>query len=206
MNSSNTTSPLLAWFLWILVNTAAAALAIGAVFLAIMIPGFNEDRLAGIVGPPVFFLLITLGQLAVLKWCEVNISAWRWLGANALGILIAIGAISLASRIIPADQVDERFSTVALGLYGLGLGLGEWWALRRKLDRAWLWFFTSFAGGIALGLLTGDSFSSLWELILIGVIPATLTGMALAIGLQRQVPPLAGQPAEGAPGQAGPAS
>ena len=44
------------WFLWVIVNTVGAALAVGIIFLALSIPGIDEDKALPYIAIPAFGL------------------------------------------------------------------------------------------------------------------------------------------------------
>ena len=54
------------WFLWVIVNTVGAALAVGIIFLALSIPGIDEDKALAYIAIPAFGLLISIAQFMLL--------------------------------------------------------------------------------------------------------------------------------------------
>lgn len=129
--------------------------------------------------------LIGLAQWLVLRTYLQR--AQRWIFATAMGwgllTLLHIGALGWM-----APGTSNLFFRGVLGvLYGayvgLGLGLGQWLAIRREVHRAWRWVPISsgiWAAAIALGWLVGGELRAASNLFISEVVGLMVAWGAIA--------------------------
>ena len=163
------------WFLWVIVNTVGAALAVGIIFLAQSIPGIDEEDMPYIAFPA-FALLISIAQLMVLS-SYISHNGW-WILASLAGWSLGCATIVFIGSFISFVYVQATMSTLVI--MGTCLGLAQWVILRRYRVAVIWWIPASILGWCLLGLLVGRAFTRLIQFTLIGTIPALLTGVALA--------------------------
>ena len=170
------------WFLWVIVNTVGAALAVGIIFLALSIPGIDEDKALPYIAIPAFGLLISIAQFMLLS-TYIPRNGWSIL-ASLAGWSLGFATILLFGRFVSFAAVQGTETTLVI--IGTCLGLAQWFILRPHLAAALWWIPANIFGWWLLGLLVGRAFTSLIQLTLIGTIPALLTGAALAFILRYQ--------------------
>jgi hypothetical protein len=85
-------------------------------------------------------------------------SAWKWIIASTVGLGVGggLGVLILLGR---SDTTVAGAMAFVGGLAGLGIGMGQWLVLRRRMSRVWWWLITN-AGALALGLAVS------WSIIL----------------------------------------
>ncbi len=128
------------WRRWILAHLKGAALGIvvGIAVGAVIGTGslFVCSYCAFLVAPLVGLLALAL----VLGWAQ-QLVLWpydslAWTRNTLLGALVALPASFFAG----AGAVRDPLGWVGAGIVGGAiLGLAQWWVLRQKYPRAWLW-------------------------------------------------------------------
>jgi hypothetical protein len=194
-------APSLRWIAgWTLLTTAAipAALVAMTPIAAILLwfidlgvkaglwPSNKLDILTGL-GFVIAFSLIMAGiQWYLLRNCLPH--AGRWFKATAGGLLLGGLVAGVSMMWVSALNADPAWSRTALFLpIGLALGLAQWSYLRRFLPKAaWIILIDGLAAGSIL--LAGQSFTSLFELVGILILPGIITGVGLWL-LLRQFQP-----------------
>ena len=104
--------------------------------------------------------LVIVGQWLALRpylrcrrrWVGVTCSVW------ALLCLLSLGAVGWVVPNTPNLLIRGMFGLLYGSYVGLGLGLGQWWALRPQVQRAWRWIPLNagiWAVGIAFAWIVG---------------------------------------------------
>jgi len=124
---------------------------------------------------------VTAGVGASIVQCLVLVKriprAWRWILATAIGFLA--GQI-LAFPVIPADM-----GVLSGMVIGATAGLAQWVLLRREVHWAGWWIaISSLAWSTSLNLVSGPEPVILPRLVLSGILPSVLTGIALELLLR----------------------
>jgi hypothetical protein len=188
------------WLEWVLANTIGAALSLAITFAAASIAGMGEERIAMFVLAPTVAICIGIAQSLVIRRYAPH-AIW-WAPISIAGLLVgaaAIGATDLiAAGIVGRDAVVETMQgatamIVSLSLYGASIGIVQWLFLRRNIAHAGWWVLASAIGGSFLGVILGDSISRMVELIWIGTIPASITGIVLVWVLWRPMATIPGE-------------
>jgi hypothetical protein len=135
----------------------------------------TEDFLFDYVFFPTLVLLTGLLQYLLLRHYLPRIG--RWIAATALGCLLGIAVVYLGYAIWPvALNANSVWSSMLIGAV---TGLAQWLVLRRWVPRAGWWVLASVLGWGLVRLIAGEVFTSLLELLIIGAVPAAVTGLAL---------------------------
>lgn len=184
------------WLWWVLLNTVGAALGIVLTFLMIkasVLFGMNEDRVGVYAFGAAIVICISLGQWSIIRrylpqarWWFVVSVAGLFLGGLLIGLtnLIAV-AVAGSDAVADLMQRDIVGMVVPLFLYGLSIGLGQWFFLRRFKAHAGWWVLAYGLGGALLGFVLGGTITSLAALIWFGTVPAITTGVVLVWLLRR---------------------
>ena len=94
-----------------------------------------------------------------------------------MGWLLGIAVVYLGYAIWPvALNANSVWSAMRIGAV---TGLAQWLVLRRWVPRAGWWVLASVLGWGLVRLIAGEVFTSLLELLIIGAVPAAVTGLAL---------------------------
>lgn len=135
----------------------------------------TEDFLFDYVFFPTLVLLTGLLQYLLLRHYLPRIG--RWVAATALGWLLGIAVVYLGYAVWPvALNANSVWSSMLIGAVA---GLAQWLVLRRWAPRAGWWALASVLGWGLVRLIAGEVFTSLLELLIIGAVPAAVTGLAL---------------------------
>ena len=197
-------------FLW--VNWTAAtwiAFAISLLFIEIGETG-EVTRTSALLGG----ILVSVGQWTVLRpylRCRI-----RWIGITCavwtLLCLLSLGAVGWVAPGTPNLLLRSTFGMLCGSYVGLGLGIGQWWALKPQVAQAWRWIPLNagiWAVGIAFawiigGLLRAASGLFLGEVVGLAVgwgAIATLSGIGI-VGLIQPIDKIAIAPTTPSPPQA----
>jgi len=199
------------WLLWIFANTIGAAIGLAITLVAISVIGLDSDNtipLVYVIGfnydsstiSPVLVVATTI-CIGASQWFIVRKYATRavlWIVASVFGVFlgaIAIGLVAwIANITIGVDRMSKvmqgAFSmAVPLTLYGASVGFTQWLFLRKHTIHAntnW-WILASAIGAALLGIFIGNWMGNIAELIfiLVGTIPAIITGFVWAMLLQQ---------------------
>ena len=135
----------------------------------------TEDFMFDYVFFPTLVLLTGLLQYLLLRHYLPRIG--RWIAATALGWLLGIAVVYLGHAIWPvALNANSVWSAMLIGAV---TGLAQWLVLRRWVPRAGWWIPASVLGWGLVRLIAGKVFTNLLELLIIGAVPAAVTGLAL---------------------------
>ena len=184
---------------WVLLTTAAipAAFILTAPIAAIGLPVQNMLTKTGLLNSDtngylmLFSLLTALALLiAIVQWYLLRSYLTRpgnWFLATAAGLWFSGLIFGLVLMAVSSASVPSA-GMRALAILGVGAGLGvaQWLVLRREAPRPyWIIAFDTLAVGSIL--ISGNSITSLWELLLILLLPGTLTGVGLWLVLSKPV-------------------
>jgi hypothetical protein len=189
------------WFLrWVLFTTAAIPLAfviatpLAAIGLAIQKLASNS----GLINQDSNSYLTLFGFLAAFALTQ-GVAQWlmlrsylprpkNWFIATAVGLFLG-GSIfgGLLIMLTTSGVMSAWLWSITVIPVGLGLGLSQWLVLRRIVPNA-LWII--LVDGLAVGssLLSGESITSLPELVIILLLPGMITGAGVWLLLRRSVP------------------
>ena len=102
-----------------------------------------------------------------------------WVLATAGGWLLGVLLIGLPGR----ENLINEFLGMSLVflLMGLAIGVGQWLILRQRLVHAGWWIAANLLGWGLLGLIQADNSMDQFSLFVIGLIPACVTALMLAV-------------------------
>jgi hypothetical protein len=181
------------WLAWVVASTAAILLAFGIIYASIFIatavlPGIDEDRLAGALMLPIVGASMGALQWLVLR-ARIPKSGW-WVLATGVGIL---GGIGIAGALVQAigratgrqwNWDSKPQILVVYGVIGVFLALAQLPILRRHFNDFAYWPLFGIVGWLVLGLIIGKSIDRTTDVFALGAIPAAFTGLGL-ISLMR---------------------
>lgn len=125
-----------------------------------------------------------VAQFAVMPQPRVPLQAWvpATVTGAAIGFAVAsVVAEALANRIDPYTNLvlaGTIIEQAAGAVIGLGLGLAQWWVLRRRLERGGVWIAASIVG-IMLG--TGIAALLIFELPALEDLASPVVGASLGL-------------------------
>ena len=139
----------------------------------------TEDLLFGYVFLPLLGLLTGLLQCLPLRRYLPR-TGW-WIAATALGWSLGFAVAYLGYAIWPVALNANSTWAVEIVFVSIGAatGLVQWLVLRRRVPRAGWWVLASALGWGLVRPIAGEAFTSLLELLIIGAVPAVVTGLAL---------------------------
>lgn len=182
------------WFLWIIANTIGAATGLAITLATISIIGVDKDGAISLV-----LVIVTVICIGISQWFMIRKYATHailWVVASVFGVLlgaIAIGIIAwIANITIGVDRISKvmqgAFSMIVpLTLYGASIGFMQWLFLRKYTmhkNTKW-WVLASIFGTALLGIFIGNSMVNIAEVVLVGTIPAIITGLVWAMILKQ---------------------
>lgn len=187
--------PLLA--MWMVANLVgwAAGLAASALLIQVTaaIPGVNEDRYF------TYTVLLALGLATGIAQWRVMIGYLprpiQWVGATLAGYLVCVIVMAGGNGIklpfgLPLTGLWD--DALLLMLFGIAIGVPQWWILRQHYRKAWVWVPSMAAGFLFFLWIIADPAHSLGEIILLGTIEGTLAsavpGVAFAWLVQQSLP------------------
>jgi hypothetical protein len=134
----------------------------------------TEDYLSMYTFVPIVGLFIGVVQYLLLRRYLPRMG-W-WVLATAGGWLLG-GLLILISRWLNLWTLETFNTDLAFIVMGLSIGVGQWLLLRRRLPLAGWWVGANAVGWGLLALVTGDSLDQ-FGLLLLGLLPACITGAA----------------------------
>jgi hypothetical protein len=196
LGSRKFSTDLLFWLKWVAASLAGilvgAGILFGFIFLvAAIIPGINEDRLAGWIIFPIVATLLGAAQALVLRE-RIPRSGW-WILSTTAGLIGGILLVDTAGRALfrGTDQAwawnSQPKLLIQYVFIGLFLGLAQIPVLVGHIRMPALWLLPSLLGWLALGQIVGVSIDRRSDVWAIGAIPALFTGFGL-IWLTRTSP------------------
>jgi hypothetical protein len=150
----------------------------------------TEDYLFGYIFVPVTGILTGLLQYGLLRrnlprmgwWVPATVGGWL------LGLILSFGLRQVAANFWTDEVIYGPGSQeVAFFLMGLSIGLGQWLLLRRRLPWAGWWIVANVAGWSLFALVTGQTLGQ-FGLMVLGLLPASVTAVTLGL-LMNQLPP-----------------
>ena len=129
--------------------------------------------------------------LAAAQWIMLRnylSDARRWFLATAAGIFVSGLIFGVFITIVSALNWTSTWMWVILMIpVGLGLGLAQWLVLRRRVPNAfWIFIIDGLAAGSIY--LSGRSITNYFELLVILLLPSTITGVGLWWLLRTSLP------------------
>jgi hypothetical protein len=182
------------WLLWIFANTAGAAMGVAITLATLYWLGMDADKTITIV-----FVVAVAACIGISQWLIVFKHFPRailWIAASLGGTLLGFVAIAAIAGISNSTAgggfvskiMQAPFSLLLpLSLYGVSIGFTQWVFLRRFALHAGWWIFASAVGAALLGVAIGDSISNIAALVLVGTLPASVTGIVLAAIIKPQL-------------------
>ena len=146
----------------------------------------TEDYLALYVLLPVLSVLTGLVQYGFLRHSLPRMG-W-WVPATVAGWLLGMLLIALPGWLGWIDTPLNNLYLILL-LMGSSIGVVQWALLRRRrVARAGWWIAANVLGWGLLGVITRGNALNQYGLIVLGILPACATSLALAL-LLNQAPP-----------------
>lgn len=142
----------------------------------------TEDYPGVYVFIPIARLLTALVQYFLLRRYLPRMGGW--MPATAGGWLLGVTLIAILNRLgwtVLVQDINLMFP-----IMGFAIGLAQWFVLRPRLARAGWWVIANTLGWGTLALFTTGNAVEQSGLMLIGVLPATVTAAGLA-GLMGEV-------------------
>lgn len=141
--------------LWVVVSTTGGLLAATIVGILSYIAPFNPFTVSGFAAGQfayggLFGLVVAMAQAFLIR--SAGIPRWRWIMFTALGFSMAVFVGISAEAIVPQlrNPLGYMIDGIAMGMW---VGLAQWLAIGRYLDRPLLWSAVSgIAWGISLGI------------------------------------------------------
>lgn len=164
------------WAVWVLAHAVVSTLTI----MAAVLLGPPLDNLSGTLSfaVPVFSVLVTIAQWLVLVY-HLPIG-WGWLAASLVGWAAGSLMAYACNRALSLGWYSLNAPLSALLVVGFVVGAAQWVVLRRHSRRAIFWIPASAAGWALLGFTFQAGGTTLGATVLIGAIPAAMTGVVLA--------------------------
>jgi len=166
----------LAWMIaWLLISQVEKI--VGGTILVAGQRRITEDFLSGYVLIPIFGLLTGIIQYVFLRRYVPRLR-W-WIAATLLGWLLPFGVFHLLTLILaPIGDIGLLWRGIGMTMAGWLISFPQWLVLRRQVRHAFWWILVHGFGWGLFGLLTGTSISNPFGLIIVGLIPAIVTGAA----------------------------
>lgn len=191
---------------WILSAILGVGLALGIMFAliavivqvvgdTIVVNGvrrITEDYLATYLFVPALGLSLGLVQVAVLRGYLPRVGSWAPLTFAAFVLLVAVPALlrPLLVRLGMDDAALQSLLPVTMYLLiGLALGAAQWLLLRRRVAGAGWWIVANLFGWGLVYPLVGNSWNNLVEMMMLGLVPGTVTAIVLGLLITRSAPP-----------------
>ena len=164
---------------------------VGSVIYVDGVRHLTEDYLVTYLFFPTISLLIGMFQYGLLRRYLLRIGWWVWVTLIGwlLAFILADVWWDLLTRFWPAEVVYALPAlNPAFVILGVSVGTWQWLLLRRRLPHAGWWIVANVAGWGLLRLVIGESLTSFSELVALGMVPACITAVTLAL-LINQVRP-----------------
>lgn len=111
-----------------------------------------------------------------------------WMVVTSVAWLIGMAVVrTLGNQIGLSASNADLITTSLYLLLGLGLGVAQWLLLRRHVKQAGWWIVASALGWLLAGVMNGKSIDIPLDFLMLGVLPATLTGVVF-VWLTRGIP------------------
>lgn len=170
------------WPLWVLLN--ASGILIGYTL------GLLSAPVVGWFGLPVTDQLITwvmipaIGiSLSIFQWLLIRMylrpAGW-WIAATTLGWIFGVVIAFILSTAVGRWSESPRLEFISLfSIIWLIMGIAQWFGLRRQVAGAGSWIAGSLTGGLLLGLILENPITNILGTLLVGAVPALITGLLL---------------------------
>jgi len=181
--------PVAWWIAWLIISQVEKVVGD-----TIQIAGqtrITEDFLLGYILYPLFGLLTGLLQYLVLRR-HLPQMGW-WIAATVLGWLLPFAVMGLVSTIVPTSlDLGSTWARILLGmLIGGSMGLVQWLVLRLRIRYAAWWILSSVLGWTTTALVTGDTLSTVLDMLAVVLLPPMASSIALwflLVKLPRRMP------------------
>jgi hypothetical protein len=164
------------WVVWVLAHAMASTFALMAAVL--LGPPLDNPPATLAFAVPVFAIVVTIAQWLVLIY-HLPVG-WGWLAASLVGWAAGSLMAYACNKALSLGWYSLNAPLSALLVVGFVVGAAQWTVLRRHSRRAIFWIPASAAGWTLLGFSFRAGGITLWATILIGAIPAAMTGVVLA--------------------------
>jgi len=180
VNKDQRLSPFVIWIAWAGGSTLASACALALTLLILRVSNVNEDRWMARILVPALVILLGVTQAAVLS-LRLKRAGW-WVGVTAAGCALSILIFMLISGLASKGLLNPfgMTTTLLLTIYGASTGVVQWAYLRRQWTQAIWWIPSSIIGWALPGILVGPVFTNLYQVTLLGLVPASVTGLLVA--------------------------
>ena len=180
VNKDQRLSPFVIWIAWAGGSTLASACALALTLLILRVSNVNEDRWMARILVPALVILLGVTQAAVLS-LRLKRAGW-WVGVTAAGCALSILIFMLISGLASKGLLNPfgMTTTLLLTIYGASTGVVQWAYLRRQWTQAIWWIPSSIIGWALLGIMVGPVFTNLYQVTLLGLVPASVTGLLVA--------------------------
>ena len=185
------------WISWILLTLTGYTIAILILLpLAIQFAYAGQwPFIIGLASGGVMGGAVGTGQWLLLRRSTPITAAW--VGASIAGGMIGMAlGMALEPRSMPSASDDVTRETtkmvipwlvawqtsVAGALFGVGIGLGQWWSLRRYARSAYWWIFANGVAwmvGLGIGAALAELISTQGALLVTGLIVAIITARVM---------------------------
>jgi hypothetical protein len=137
--------------------------------------------------PYIFYPLMSLGMGALqygLLRRYLPRMGW-WMPATAigwlLGVILIFGWIRTVTHFWTAAAIYQSWAIDPMFVVlGMSVGVGQWLLLRQRLPRAGWWIVANAVGWSLVLPIIGDSLD-LFDLLVLGVLPACVTAVTFAL-------------------------
>jgi hypothetical protein len=186
------------WLAWILVTIAGITLGVIIVIPAAVQFAYSGEWpfLIGLMTGAV--LGATTGTCQWLLLRRRTPVTYRWIIGSVVGGMIGM-ALGMALEPTAEPATNARDATreamalvipwrvawqtgVAGALFGVGIGIGQWYVLRQYARSAYWWIFANglaWMAGLGIGALLAPIFTTLGALLVTGLIAAIITGQVM---------------------------
>jgi hypothetical protein len=174
-------TPFETWLAWAGGSFLAGICALVLSIAIVRWSGANEDRWMIPVLVPALVVFLGVAQALVLSM-RLQRAAWWWVGVTAAGCGLSILILLLISTLGSNGNLNPAGITITLALmiYGACTGIAQWLYLRRRWSRAIWWVPASIIGWALPGIIVGQVFTSPIQITLVGLLPASVTGLLVA--------------------------
>jgi len=145
----------------------------------------TEDFLATYVIIPLAGFFSGLLQFLLLR-LFIPKAGW-WILATALGWMVPFAILGILSIFSPADWAVNTMITVPFlfSIIGGALGLAQWLVLKAQVSLAGWWILISGLAWGLTGLIIGSTISDAYDIWVLLLLPALVTGLGLWLLLNR---------------------
>lgn len=181
-NSKGSIFRWLNWPLWVLLN--ASGMLIGymlGLLAAPMVAWFGlpvTDQTISYVLIPIIGISLGIFQWLLIRM-HMRPAGW-WVLATFLGWILGVVVAFLLSTAVGSWSESPRLEFILLfAITWLIMGIAQWLGLRRRVAGAGSWIAGSLTGGLLLGLILENPITNIFGILMVGAVPAMITGLLL---------------------------